>query len=71
MHIAPWPFAGAVGIVEIAEGRRFVHVVDHWQYLGRTAKGRKAAPPAGFDIDVYQILVRPLLQGGLTLVAPK
>ena len=79
MHIAPWPFAGAVGIVEVAEGRRFVHLVDHWHYLGQGAgpaaaaagKRRKAAPPpAGFDIDVYQILVRPLLKGSLTVEAP-
>jgi excinuclease Cho len=77
MHIAPWPFAGAVGIVEVAGGRRFVHLVDHWNYLGQGAgqeaagkRPKAAPPPAGFDIDVYQILVRPLLQGGLTVEAP-
>ena len=83
MHIAPWPFAGAVGIVEVTDGRRFVHLVDHWHYLGqRPGSGKDAKPnkpnkpntgvpaSAGFDIDVYQILVRPLLQGGLTVEAP-
>ncbi|HJV02410.1 MAG TPA: GIY-YIG nuclease family protein [Burkholderiaceae bacterium] len=71
LHIAPWPFAGAVGIVEQADGVRQVHVVDHWCYLGPRGKGRrrsKAAPQ--FDFDVYQILVRPLSQGGLTLELP-
>jgi excinuclease Cho len=71
LHIAPWPFAGAVGIVEQAHGVRQVHVVDHWCYLGPRGKGRrrsKAAPQ--FDFDVYQILVRPLSQGGLTLALP-
>lgn len=73
MHIAPWPFAGAVGIEEVADGKRFVHVVDHWHYVGAAAatdRRRKAAAPVGFDIDVYQILVRPLSTGALALVAP-
>lgn len=72
LHIAPWPFAGAVGIVERADGVRQVHVVDHWCYLGPRAKGRRraGAAPAQFDFDVYQILVRPLSQGGLTLELP-
>ena len=72
LHIAPWPFAGAVGIVEQSDGVRQVHVVDHWCYLGPRAKGRRRArvAPPQFDFDVYQVLVRPLLQGGLTLELP-
>lgn len=72
LHIAPWPYAGAIGIVERAGGLRQVQVVDHWCYLGPRQKGRRLAspPPPQFDIDVYQILVRPLLQGGLTLEVP-
>lgn len=72
LHIAPWPFAGPVGIVEVADGRRHVHLVDHWHYLGRQGRGKlQARPRCGFDIDVYQILVRPLLSGGLTIEAPE
>ncbi len=72
LHIAPWPFAGAVGIVEESDGVRQVHVVDHWCYLGPRGKGRRRAKAAApqFDFDVYQVLVRPLLQGGLTLELP-
>lgn len=72
LHIAPWPFAGAIGIVEQSGGLRQVQLVDHWCYLGPRQKGRQHRPakPPQFDIDVYQILVRPLLQGGLTLEAP-
>lgn len=71
LHIAPWPFAGAIGIVEQADGVRQVHMVDHWCYLGPRTRGwrrTKAAPH--FDADVYQILARPLSQGGLILESP-
>jgi excinuclease Cho len=72
LHIAPWPFAGVIGIVEESGGYRQVHLVDHWSYLGpqpqdRRRKNKVAA--VGFDIDVYQILVRPLLQGSLNIQA--
>ncbi len=69
-RVAPWPYAGPVGIVEESDGLRQVQLVDRWCYLGPRPVGRKRAPAraaAQFDIDVYQILVKPLLRGELTL----
>jgi excinuclease Cho len=66
-----WPYAGPIGILEETDGWRQIHVVDQWRYLG-SLEGRrrklKRHSKARFDIDVYKILVRPLLLGQLTIV---
>jgi DNA polymerase-3 subunit epsilon len=63
LKLKSWPFPGRVAL---REGRSDYHVLDHWVYLG-TARSEeelaelKAAPArAGFDADVYRILVRHL-----------
>ncbi len=67
-QVARWPYAGPIGIVEESDGLRQVQLVDRWCYLGVKPKGRRRALPRGqFDIDVYQILRRPLLGGGLVV----
>jgi excinuclease Cho len=70
MRVMIWPYAGPVAILEESEGWQQSHVVDHWFYLGSIDHPR-IGPPArlaartGFDVDTYQILVKPLLQGEL------
>lgn len=64
LRVTRWPFAGAVGIVEESAGLRQRAIVDRWCYLG-VDKPRAAA--VGFDIDVYNILVRPLQSGTLCI----
>ncbi|MYN02081.1 endonuclease [Pseudoduganella sp. DS3] len=64
LQVTPWPYAGAVAIVEESDGLRQRALVDGWCYLG--APGRGAAQPR-FDIDVYNILVRPLASGVLRI----
>ncbi len=56
-----WPYSGPIRIEERnASGRIEWHHVDRWQYLGtKTADGERASE-AGFDPDVYRILVRHL-----------
>ena len=60
LKLKPWPFPGRVAL---ADGRSECHVVDHWTYLG-TARSDdelvelRGKPAAGFDVDVYRILVR-------------
>jgi excinuclease Cho len=67
-QVARWPYEGAIGIVEESGGLRQVQLVDRWCYLGVKPKGRRRKLPRGeFDIDVYQILRRPLLAGGLVI----
>lgn len=63
LRVTPWPYAGAVAIVEESAGLRQRAVVDGWCYLGQA---RTAAQPR-FDIDVYNILVRPLASGALRI----
>lgn len=63
LRVTPWPYAGAVAIVEESDGLRQRAVVDGWCYLGQA---RTAARPR-FDIDVYNILVRPLASGALRI----
>lgn len=67
-RVARWPYDGPIGIVEASDGLRQVQLVDRWCYLGVKPKGRRRKLPRGeFDIDVYQILRRPLLAGGLVI----
>ncbi len=69
--IQPWPYAGPVAMTETgADGRRDVHVVDHWVSLGivhdeceiQQLLDRAQGHPA-FDIDSYRILSRALKLG--------
>jgi len=72
MRVAVWPYAGAVGLIEESDGWRQMHVIDHWFHVGTLDDGDKLRlkRPARrvFDIDSYQILVRPLLQRALPVV---
>lgn len=68
---AMWPFPGAIGIREELDGWRQTHVIDHWCYLGSLEGGRtrvKTSSRPPFDIDIYKILMRPLLLGELEVV---
>ena len=72
LKLKPWPFPGRIALRERdprsgefqgAPGAE-LHVIDHWTYLG-TARSEdelavlRARPAgAGFDVDVYRILVR-------------
>ncbi|SFF83765.1 excinuclease Cho [Duganella sp. CF458] len=62
LRVTRWPFAGALAIVEESAGLCQRAIVDRWCYLG-VDKPRAAA--VSFDIDVYNILVRPLQSGTL------
>jgi excinuclease Cho len=65
LRVTPWPYPGAIAIVEKSDGLRQRQLVDNWCYLGTRLARRKSA--ARFDVDVYRILARPLLEGGLTV----
>jgi DNA polymerase-3 subunit epsilon len=67
LRMAPWPFSGAVALVEEdrARTRAELHVLRDWRYLGSTASPADlpalqdlALPP--FDVDVYRLLRRAL-----------
>ncbi len=75
LRIQPWPYAGAMGIVEKGDGWQQVHVIDHWRYLGsldrdhRQLRARPAASLRGFDLDSYKLVIQPYLLGQLELRA--
>lgn len=58
LRVTRWPFAGAIAIVEESAGLRQRAIVDRWCYLG---VDMPRAVTVSFDIDVYNILVRPIL----------
>ncbi|WP_061288633.1 excinuclease Cho [Azotobacter vinelandii] len=68
-----WPYPGPVALHERGEGLRDYHVVDRWHFLGtyaslKAARKAPAGPLPRFDADSYQILLRPILQGGAGIV---
>ena len=73
LHVACWPYAGAVALIERQDSLEDLHVVQNWCYLG-TAKTLDEAKTLGavhasFDADSYKILCKPILQGSLEIVA--
>lgn len=65
LRVATWPYPGAIGLEEVCDDMRQIHVVHNWCYLG-SAPGLRAARKlakvaAGFDADGYKILCRPIL----------
>jgi DNA polymerase-3 subunit epsilon len=67
LRMAPWPFPGAVALVEEdrARTRAELHVVRDWRYLGSTISPTDL--PAlhdselpSFDVDVYRLVRRAL-----------
>ncbi len=77
LRVECWPHPGAVGLVERDEALTQIHVVKHWCYLGSASTlaqarqlGQEASQVAeGFDADGYKILCKPVLTGGVEIVA--
>ncbi len=77
LRVECWPHPGAVGLVERDEALTQIHVVKHWCYLGSAstlAQARQLSQEAsqvaeGFDADGYKILCKPVLTGGVEIVA--
>jgi excinuclease Cho len=79
LRVLAWPFEGAIGVVEESDGWRQTQLIDRWCYLGpaeevsgkprrrKAAAARQTLPVPRFEMDTYQILLKPLLLGELTL----
>jgi excinuclease Cho len=71
MALRCWPWAGAVSITESDGELTEHHVVRNWCHLGSAATLQEATGLAAvrpeFDADCYQILCRPLLEGGVSV----
>ena len=76
LKLKTWPYPGAIGIVETDEvtGRRDIHVVSGWRYLGTAhdeadlADILETSGQIAFDRDTYQVLVKHL-KGGVNVVS--
>ena len=72
LRIATWPYLAAIGLQERWDDLQQIHVVHNWCYLGSAdtmAQARKLAQvAAGFDVDGYKILCRPILIGQIPIV---
>jgi hypothetical protein len=67
LKIKSWPFPGRIALREpggMASQGGDIHVLDHWTYLGTARSDEELAglsvkqARAGFDVDVYKILLR-------------
>lgn len=71
--VEPWPWVGAIAVLERDEELAQVHALNRWSYLGSAATLEEARAlgyqPATFDADFYKILLRPLLSGSAQIVA--
>ena len=71
-RVEPWPWAGAIAVIERDEELTQFHALQRWSYLGSAATLQEAralqGQPAAFDADVYKILLRPLLSGSAPVV---
>jgi DNA polymerase-3 subunit epsilon len=76
LRLAPWPWSGPVGLVETNAwtGRRDIHVVDAWRWLG-TAHSEdnlwgvlEHGKPRTFDAEEYKILKKAIKAGKLEVL---
>ncbi|MDD5297438.1 MAG: exonuclease domain-containing protein [Rhodocyclaceae bacterium] len=76
LRLAPWPWSGPVGLAETDSwtGRRDIHVVERWRWLGAARSedevwrlledGRRQ----GFDAEEYKILAKAIRSGKLEVL---
>lgn len=72
LHVATWPYPGAIGLQERCDDMQQIHVVHNWCYLGSADTRQQARKlgkvAAGFDADGYKILCRPIPTGTARIV---
>lgn len=70
LQAAVWPYASPIGIVEVEDGWRQIHIIDRWSYLGSLeGRRKKIKRPArsSIDIDTFKILDTLLRESKLTI----
>ena len=71
IKVHAWPFAGAVDLVEQRGDWVQRQRIQDWRHTGTwcSRSGQQAHGPAGFDLDTYKILVKPVMTGSVRLEA--
>ena len=69
LKVHAWPFAGAVDLVEQQGEWVQRHRIQDWRHIGTwcSRSGQQTHNPAGFDLDTYRILVKPVMMGRVRL----
>jgi excinuclease Cho len=66
MKVHAWPYPGAIDIVETSDDWIQKHRIHNWRYLGTWCSrmnGSSGAAQTAFDLDIYKILVKPIMLG--------
>lgn len=64
MKVHIWPYQGPIAVVEAQGEWTQRHLIDQWRYLGSWCSRADRFfpnPDQGFDLDIYKILVKPIL----------
>lgn len=64
MKVHIWPYQGPIAVVEAQGEWTQRHLIDQWRYLGSWCSQADRFfpnPDQGFDLDMYKILVKPIL----------
>lgn len=70
LKLEPWPFAGAVDLIETCGDWVQRHRIQDWSHIGTWCSRAQTFSPLeqrGFDPDTYKILVRPIMLNAVTL----
>ena len=70
MKVHIWPYPATIDVVEESGDWVQRHRIDQWRYLGswcsKTAAFNRNADQ-GFDLDIYKILVKPIMTGSVKI----
>ncbi|MEI7784633.1 MAG: endonuclease [Betaproteobacteria bacterium] len=70
LKVEPWPFAGAVDLIEACGDWVQRHRIEDWRHTGTwcsRAQTFSSIEQQGFDPDTYKILVKPIMLNTVTL----
>lgn len=72
LKVHAWPYPGAVDLIERSGDWVQRHRIQGWRYIGTwCSRSGPLAPPdlSGFDLDIYKILVKPIMMGTAEIAA--
>ena len=75
LKVHAWPYPGAIDLIEQRDDWTQRHRIQDWRFMGTwcsRAQQFMADEQMGFDLDIYKILVKPLMTGRarVALVTP-
>jgi excinuclease Cho len=74
LKVHAWPYPGPIDLVEQRGEWTQRHRIDDWRFMGTwCSRTRQFSPDeqSGFDLDIYKILVKPLMTGRVRVELPR